>query len=73
MSNLDEIKRAEAFGARLARRAIAMDGTCTGEHGVGQMKMKYIKDEHSPIALDLMQRVKASFDPENLFNPGKIF
>ena len=73
MSDPDEIERAEAFGDRLARRAIAMDGTCTGEHGIGQMKMKYIKEEHSPVALDLMRRVKASFDPQNLFNPGKIF
>ncbi len=73
MANLAEIEAAEAFAARLARRAIAMDGTSTGEHGVGQKKMAYMEEEHGPAALDLMRRVKASFDPQNLFNPGKVF
>ena len=50
-----------------------MDGTCTGEHGVGQKKIGYLEVEHGPEALDLMRRVKASFDPQNLFNPGKVF
>ncbi len=48
-------------------------GTCTGEHGVGQKKREYMEEEHGPIAIDLMRRVKASFDPQNLFNPGKVF
>jgi len=68
-----EVEKAEAFGERLAMRAIGMDGTCTGEHGVGQKKMPYLVAEHGEDALDLMRRVKASFDPQNLFNPGKIF
>jgi D-lactate dehydrogenase (cytochrome) len=73
MSSPREIEAAEAFIARLARRAIAMGGTCTGEHGVGQKKIAYMDDEHGAPAVDLMRRVKAAFDPQNLFNPGKVF
>jgi D-lactate dehydrogenase (cytochrome) len=73
MDSAAEIEKAEAFGERLALRAIAMGGTCTGEHGVGQKKIHYLEEEHGPDALDLMRRIKASFDPKNLFNPGKIF
>ncbi len=73
MGNPAEIDAAEGFTARLAHRAIAMGGTCTGEHGVGQKKRAYMEEEHGAVALDLMRRVKASFDPMNLFNPGKVF
>ncbi len=72
MSNPAEIHAAEAFASRLAHRAIAMGGTCTGEHGIGQNKIAYMEDEHGLAALDLMRRVKAAFDPQNLFNPGKV-
>lgn len=57
---------------RLAHRAIAMGGTCTGEHGVGQGKIAYLDAEHGG-ALDLMRAIKASLDPFNIMNPGKIF
>jgi D-lactate dehydrogenase (cytochrome) len=73
MSNAREIEAAEAFASRLAHRAIAMGGTCTGEHGIGQKKIAYMEDEHGAEAVELMRRVKAAFDPENLFNPGKVF
>jgi D-lactate dehydrogenase (cytochrome) len=73
MDSQAEIEAADAFAHRLAHRAIAMGGTCTGEHGVGQKKREYMEEEHGPIAIDLMRRVKASFDPQNLFNPGKVF
>src|SRR5436305_315334 len=73
MNSTDEIEKAEAFGKRLALRAIGMDGTCTGEHGVGQKKIPYLDVEHGPDALALMRGIKATFDPQNLFNPGKIF
>ena len=69
----EEIKRAEAFSSRLAKRAIAMEGTCTGEHGVGQKKIPYVEIEHGEDTLDLMRHVKRALDPQNLFNPGKIF
>jgi D-lactate dehydrogenase (cytochrome) len=73
MDSAAEVEKAEAFGKRLAMRAIEMEGTCTGEHGVGQKKTPYLEVEHGADALDLMRGVKAAFDPQNLFNPGKIF
>ena len=73
MADVKDIARAEDFSERLVRRALAMGGTCTGEHGVGQKKIAYVEEEHSPATLDLMRRIKASFDPQNLLNPGKIF
>lgn len=62
----------EAFVARLNRRAIAMDGTCTGEHGIGQGKMSFLAEE-AGNALNLMIAIKQSLDPDNIFNPGKLF
>jgi D-lactate dehydrogenase (cytochrome) len=73
LENKAEIEAADAFASRLAHRAIVMGGTCTGEHGVGQKKREYMEEEHGPVAIDLMRRVKGSFDPQNLFNPGKVF
>ncbi len=73
IENTVEVEAADALAARLAHRAIAMGGTCTGEHGVGQKKREYMEEEHGPVAIDLMRRIKASFDPQNLFNPGKVF
>jgi D-lactate dehydrogenase (cytochrome) len=67
----EENARIEAFMERLALRAIAMDGTCTGEHGVGQGKMKVLAREHGP-ALDLMRSIKRALDPDGIMNPGKI-
>jgi D-lactate dehydrogenase (cytochrome) len=73
LKDKDEIKRAEDLLERLVDRALAMDGTCTGEHGVGQGKMKYLKAEHGEPALDAMRAIKHALDPHNIFNPGKIF
>jgi D-lactate dehydrogenase (cytochrome) len=72
MDDADEVARAEAFIGRLVERALAMEGTCTGEHGVGQRKMKYLEAEHGPVALDLMRALKRAVDPSNIMNPGKI-
>ncbi len=71
MDDADEIARTEAFVSRLNMRAIAMDGTCTGEHGIGQGKMRYLRHELGP-AVDYMQAVKRALDPLNILNPGKI-
>jgi D-lactate dehydrogenase (cytochrome) len=70
--NAEEVARVEGFCERLALRAIAMDGTCTGEHGVGQGKMAYLEAEFGE-ALDLMRQIKRAVDPHNIMNPGKIF
>ena len=71
MSNPKEIAAAELLIEKMAKRAIAMEGTCTGEHGVGQGKVKYMKVEHGP-ALATMRAIKLALDPENILNPGKI-
>ena len=67
-----EVEACEVFVDRLVRRALAMEGTCTGEHGVGQKKMKYLEIEHGRPALDLMRTLKRAIDPQNIMNPGKI-
>lgn len=64
-------RKIEEFLSRLSERAIAMEGTCTGEHGVGQGKRKYLKAEHGS-GLDVMRQIKTALDPQDLFNPGKI-
>ncbi len=67
-----EVARIKAFVDRLSARAIAMGGTCTGEHGVGQGKVSALLSEMGP-AIDVMWNVKQALDPKNIFNPGKIF
>lgn len=68
----DEMQRAEGFLHRLVERAQAMDGTCTGEHGIGQGKQKYLTKELGSEAVDAMRAVKQALDPHNILNPGKI-
>jgi D-lactate dehydrogenase (cytochrome) len=70
-ANPREMEAVEEFLHRLAERAIAMDGTCTGEHGIGQGKMKYLLKEHG-AGVAVMRRIKAALDPQNILNPGKI-
>lgn len=72
MNDPAEVEACETFIERLVERALAMEGTCTGEHGVGQKKMKYLEAEHGPAALDLMRSLKRALDPANIMNPGKI-
>jgi D-lactate dehydrogenase (cytochrome) len=67
-----EVKEVHEFNARLIHRALALGGTCTGEHGVGVGKMKYLQDEHGD-ALEVMKAIKRALDPDNRMNPGKIF
>ena len=68
----EEVARIEAFLERLVDRALAMGGTCTGEHGVGQGKMKYLAAEHGEPALEAMRAIKRALDPLDIMNPGKI-
>ncbi|MGB6103526.1 MAG: FAD-linked oxidase C-terminal domain-containing protein [Pusillimonas sp.] len=70
--NPAEWQESEQLNRRLVERAIRMDGTCTGEHGVGLHKMEFMMAEHGQDALDLMSSLKQAFDPHNILNPGKI-
>jgi D-lactate dehydrogenase (cytochrome) len=72
MNDPAEIKVAKDFSERLVERALAMDGTCTGEHGVGQGKIKYLAAEHGLPALEAMRAVKRALDPDGIMNPGKM-
>ena len=72
-NDADEVRRAHGFLERLAERALVMDGTCTGEHGIGQGKMKYMPAEHGEPTLDVMRAIKRALDPLDIMNPSKIF
>jgi D-lactate dehydrogenase (cytochrome) len=67
-----EVEEAERLNRRIVARALAMDGTCTGEHGVGLHKMDFLVDEHGADAVELMARIKRALDPLNILNPGKV-
>lgn len=71
-SNPQEVATVEEFSERLVHRALRMEGTCTGEHGIGRGKMKYLTAEHGE-AVAVMRAIKKALDPDNLMNPGKIF
>jgi D-lactate dehydrogenase (cytochrome) len=66
-----ELAEATALADRMVHRALSMGGTCTGEHGVGYGKMKYLEHEHGE-ALDVMRALKRALDPDNRMNPGKV-
>lgn len=70
-NNAAEVEAAEAFVSRLNMRALAMEGTCTGEHGIGQRKQKYLLHEMGD-GVEYMRAVKQALDPDNIMNPGKI-
>ena len=72
MADPAEVVQAKDLLERLVERALAMEGTCTGEHGVGQGKMKYLLAEHGASALDAMRALKRALDPQDIMNPGKI-
>ena len=69
--NREEMAEAEALNDRLVRRAIEMDGTCTGEHGIGTGKRKFMRLEHGE-GVEVMRAIKSALDPRNILNPGKI-
>ena len=72
MDDSEEVARARDFVGWLNDLAISMEGTCTGEHGIGQGKRPYLRGELGPPALDMMGAVKRAVDPLDIFNPGKI-
>jgi D-lactate dehydrogenase (cytochrome) len=71
--NAEERRVAEELNHQLVARALAMEGTCTGEHGVGLHKMGFLLDEAGAGAVDVMRTIKRALDPHNILNPGKIF
>ena len=66
-----ELAEAKALNERLVMRALAMDGTCTGEHGIGFGKIDFLISEHGE-AVSVMRTVKQALDPDNIMNPGKV-
>jgi D-lactate dehydrogenase (cytochrome) len=72
MDDADEVSRAKAFIERVAVRALAMEGTCTGEHGIGQGKKHFLVPEHGSAAVESMRAIKHALDPDQIMNPGKI-
>lgn len=70
-ADADEVAKAKAFNERLVARALAMDGSCTGEHGVGYGKIEFLTAEHGE-AVGVMRALKMALDPLNIMNPGKI-
>ena len=71
MEDPNEVRNAEAYVSWLADLAIGMDGTCTGEHGIGQGKRAYLQRELGD-AVDIMGMIKRALDPQDIMNPGKI-
>jgi len=70
--NAKDMEEAEWINERVVERALAMEATCTGEHGVGIGKSKFLVREHGAGAVDVMRVIKSALDPLNLLNPGKI-
>lgn len=70
--NIKEMEEAAWISRRVVERAIAMEGTCTGEHGIGLGKRKYLVAEHGEVAVEVMRAVKLALDPSGVLNPGKV-
>jgi D-lactate dehydrogenase (cytochrome) len=68
-----ECAAVEQLNIKMVQRALRLEGTCTGEHGIGLHKMPYLLDEAGPAAVDAMRSIKRALDPHNIMNPGKIF
>jgi len=69
----EERETAEKLNHQLVSRALALEGTCTGEHGVGLHKMDFLLAEAGAGAVEMMRTIKRALDPKNIMNPGKIF
>ena len=69
----EEREIAEKLNHQLVARALSLEGTCTGEHGVGLHKMEFLVTETGAGAVDMMRTIKRALDPKNIMNPGKIF
>ena len=72
-NNAAEREAAETLNHKLVQRALRLEGTCTGEHGVGLHKMDFLVTEAGEAAVNMMRTIKHALDPHNIMNPGKIF
>lgn len=72
-NNDDEVAECEKLNDEIVSLALSMDGTCTGEHGIGLHKMGFLVQEAGEDAIDMMRSIKRALDPDNIMNPGKIF
>lgn len=72
MDDPNEVSRTKAFIDRLTERALAMEGTCTGEHGIGQGKKRFLELEPGTASVAAMRAIKQALDPKGIMNPGKI-
>jgi D-lactate dehydrogenase (cytochrome) len=70
--NAKDMEEAEWINERVVERALAMEGTCTGEHGIGLGKTRFMVREHGEGAVEVMRALKQALDPDDLLNPGKI-
>ncbi|WP_102347593.1 FAD-binding oxidoreductase [Bacillus sp. Marseille-P3661] len=69
----EEMERVEQAVAEIFKAAVELGGTLSGEHGIGTMKAPFMEMELGPVGVDMMKRIKQSWDPNNILNPGKIF
>jgi len=72
-NSAEERRTAEDLNNKLVARALSLEGTCTGEHGIGLHKMEFLVTEAGAGAVDMMRTIKRALDPKNIMNPGKIF
>ena len=72
-SDAAECAAVEQLNVAMVHRALRLEGTCTGEHGIGLHKMPYLLDEAGPGAVEMMRQIKRALDPKNIMNPGKVF
>lgn len=70
-ANAQELAEVAAINKQMVQKAISLDGTCTGEHGIGTGKIDYLRQEHGD-AVDLMRVIKQAIDPHAIMNPGKV-
>ena len=69
----EEMKRVEQAVGEIFEAAIELGGTLSGEHGIGTMKAPFLESELGPVGMNMMKRIKGSWDPNGIMNPGKIF